>query len=40
MQKFEEQVKQFPIEEKTGDGVASISRVDGGFEVRMEKGET
>jgi alkyl hydroperoxide reductase subunit F len=40
MQKFEEQVKQFPIEEKIGDGAASISQVDGGFEVRMEKGET
>jgi alkyl hydroperoxide reductase subunit F len=40
MQKFEEQVKQFPIEEKTGDGAASISQVDGGFEVRIEKGET
>ena len=40
MQKFEEQVKQFPIEEKTGDGAVSISRADGGFEVRMEKGET
>ncbi len=40
MQKFEEQVKQFPIEEKTGDGAVSISQVDGGFEVRIEKGET
>jgi len=40
MQKFEEQVKQFPIEEKTGDGAASMSQVDGGFEVRIEKGET
>ena len=40
MQKFEEQVKQFPIEEKTGDEAAGISRVDVGFEVRMEKGET
>jgi alkyl hydroperoxide reductase subunit F len=40
MQKFEEQVKQFPIEAKTGDGAASISQVDGRFEVRIEKGET
>ena len=39
MQKFEEQVKQFPIEVKTGDGAVSISRLDGGFEVRTEKGE-
>ncbi len=40
MQKFEEQVKQFPIEVKIGDGAVSISRLDGGFEVRTEKGET
>jgi alkyl hydroperoxide reductase subunit F len=40
MQKFEQQVKQFPIEVKTGDGAVSISRQDGGFEVRTEKGET
>jgi len=39
MQKFEEQVKQFPIEVKIGDGAVSISRLDGGFEVRTEKGE-
>ncbi len=39
MQKFEEQVKQFPIEVKTGDGVVSLSRRDSGFEVRTEKGE-
>jgi len=39
MQKFEEQVKQFPIEVKTGDGAVSISQLDGGFEVRTEKGE-
>ena len=40
MQKFEEQVKQFPIEVKIGDGAVSISRLDEGFEVRTEKGET
>ena len=40
MQKFEEQVKQFPIEVKIGDGAVNISRLDGGFEVRTEKGET
>ena len=39
MQKFEEQVKQFPIEVKTGEGAVSISRLDGGFEVRTEKGD-
>ena len=40
MQKFEQQLKQFPIEVKIGDGAVSISRRDGGFEVRTEKGET
>ncbi len=40
VQKFEEQVKQFPIEVKTGDGAVSISRLDGGFEVRTENGDT
>ncbi len=40
MQKFEEQVKQFPIEVRTGDGAVSVSRRDGGFEVRTEKGDT
>ncbi len=40
MQKFEEQVKQFPIEVKIGDGAVSVSRRDGEFEVRTEKGET
>ncbi len=39
MQKFEQQVKQFPIEVKIGDRAVSISRLDGGFEVRTEKGE-
>jgi len=40
IQKFEEQVRQFPIEVKIGDGAASVSQVKGGFEVRTEKGET
>jgi len=39
MQKFEAQVKQFPIKVKTGDGAVSITRLDGGFEVRTEKGQ-
>jgi len=39
MRKFEEQVRQFPIEVKTGNGAVSISRRDGGFEVRTEKGQ-
>ncbi len=40
VQKFREQVEQFPIDEKIGDGAVSISRLDGGFEVRTKKGET
>jgi len=39
MQKFEEQVKKFPIDVKMGDGAISVSRLDGGFEIRTEKGE-
>jgi len=40
MQKFEEQVRQFPLEVKIGQRVASLSIIDGGFEVKSEKGET
>ena len=40
IQKFEEQVKQFPVEQKIGQGVASLSRLDGGFEIKTENGET
>jgi len=39
MQKFEEQVKKFPIDVKMGDGAVSVSRLDGGFEIRTEKRE-
>jgi len=39
MQKFEEQVKQFPIDMKTGERVSNLSRIDGGFEVRTDKSE-
>ncbi len=38
MRKFEEQVKQFPIEIKTGEKVNSLSKLDSGFEVRTDKG--
>ncbi len=38
-QKFEEQVKQFPIEQKIGQEVVALSRLDTGFEVRMDKDE-
>ncbi len=39
MKKFEEQVKQFPLDMKTGQRVSSLSQTDGGFEVRTDKGE-
>lgn len=38
--KFEEQVKQFPLEVKIGEGVSSLSRINGGFEARTDSGET
>ena len=37
--KFEEQVKQFPLDMKVGESVFSLSRNDGMFEVRTDKGE-
>jgi alkyl hydroperoxide reductase subunit F len=40
MQKFEEQVKQFPLEQKIGEEVVALSRVDTGFEVKTAKGES
>jgi len=40
IRKFEEQVKRFPIDMKVGEVVSSLSRIDGGFEVRTESGET
>ncbi len=38
MQKFEEQVRQFPLEQKLGEGGTAISKLDSGFEVRTDKG--
>jgi len=42
MRKFEEQVRQFPldVEIKIGHKVERLSRIDGGFEVRTDRGET
>ena len=42
MKKFEEQVKQFPTDVKVevGKRAERLSRVDGGFEVRTDRGET
>lgn len=40
IRKFEEQVKQFPLEVKTGQGVSNLSRISGGFEAKTDNGET
>jgi alkyl hydroperoxide reductase subunit F len=40
IKKFEEQVKQFPIDIKVGEGVSSLSRISDGFEVKTDGGET
>ena len=40
MQKFEEQMKQFPLEQKIGPAVIALSRLDGGFEVKTDNGES
>jgi len=40
MQKFEEQVKLFPLEQKIGQGVAGLSQLDAGFEVTIDNGES
>ena len=39
MKKFEEQVKQFPIDQKIAEGIINLSRVEGGFEIETDKGE-
>lgn len=40
MQKFKEQVTQFPLEQKIGQEVVALSRLDTGFEVRTDKSES
>jgi alkyl hydroperoxide reductase subunit F len=40
IEKFEAQVKQFPIDLKIGDGVTSISLLDRGFGILTESGQT
>jgi alkyl hydroperoxide reductase subunit F len=40
IKKFEEQVKQFPIDMKIGEGVSSLSRISGGFEAKTDNGES
>jgi alkyl hydroperoxide reductase subunit F len=40
IKKFEEQVKQFPIDMKIGEEVSSLSQISGGFEVKTAGGDT
>jgi alkyl hydroperoxide reductase subunit F len=40
MQKFEEQVKQFPIDMNTGERVSTLSQINGGFEAKTDKGKS
>ena len=40
MRKFEEQVKQFPIDTKTGEQVINLAQTNEGFEVRTTKNES
>jgi alkyl hydroperoxide reductase subunit F len=40
MRKFEEQVRQFPIEMKIGGKVVNLSRTNRGFEVKTDRGES
>lgn len=37
--KFQQQVNQFPIDQKIGQNVTQIKKIDGGFEVIAEKGD-
>jgi len=37
--KFQTQVSQFPIDQKIGDKVSRLAKIDGGFEVLTEAGE-
>ncbi len=39
IKKFEEQVKQFPIDIKSGERVSSLSQTHGGFEAKTDKAE-
>jgi len=40
MHKFEEQVKQFPLDVKIGQTVTSLAQIKNGFEVKTKEGET
>lgn len=40
IKKFEEQVKQFPLDVRTGQAVSSLALVSQGFEIKTDSGET
>ena len=40
IKKFEEQVKQFPVEQKVNQEISSVTKTDNGFEVTTDKGES
>jgi len=40
IRKFEEQVKQFPIDMKIGEDIKDVSRISGGFEAKSDSGES
>lgn len=39
IKKFEEQVKQFPIDQQITESITKLSRIEGGFEIETDKGE-
>lgn len=40
MDKFEKQVKAFPIEQKIGETITGLARIEKGFEITVEGGQT
>jgi NADH-dependent peroxiredoxin subunit F len=40
MEKFEAQVRKFPIDMKIGEHVTNVARINGGFEVRSDTGQS
>ncbi len=40
IEKFESQVRQFPIDVKTEEEVTSVTRINGGFEIHTARGES
>ena len=40
MRKFEDHVKLFPLDQMIGEDIVTLSRMDGGFEIRVADGQT